>query len=200
MYKRFLLCALLLWLPATSVADEQLAGECEIRFYGDSTLHQFEGTGACEPFVLTEKISLNNPLQIYVNVAGLDTDNSSRDKKMREMFEAEKFPTIIGEFKGLDASETLASWQNKAAGELEFDLTIRDVSHTVRAGVSGLDISEESIRFMLTFELSLENYGLEAPGVLGIIRVDDEVRVEVEVLISGPIARAFPQTEVQVSQ
>jgi len=187
----FLLLAL-----STSAAADTFEGTCQIRFFGDSTLHSFEGRGDCQPFSLADEQVGAAPQiaasEIEVQVAGLDTDNSSRDKKMREMFDSENFPLIIARFRELDSEELLASWQSFPQGELAFDLSIRGLIRPVTATVRNLTVSEQSIDLTLEFTLSLENFALEAPGVLGIIRVDDLVKVEVDTQLKrtsqGPVA------------
>jgi len=184
-------CLLLFSLPA---AAQDLKGSCAIRFFGDSTLHAFDGTGACEPFVVTIEGEPPErrvvPAQVDVSVAGLDTDNASRDKKMRGMFDSAHYPRIVGRFKQLDPDALLAAWQESPDGKLQFELQIRDVTQPVEARVSNLKVSNDRISFTLDFSLSLKSYQLDPPGVLGIIRVADTVRVEVDVAYEGSVTVA----------
>ena len=116
MLLRKLLALALLLLAALPASAQTLDGNCEIRFYGDSTLHAFDGTGACEPFAVTLAVDEAGqrriaPATITVRVAGLDTDNGGRDKKMRKMFDSENYPLIVGHFVQLDPDKLLAAWQ-----------------------------------------------------------------------------------------
>lgn len=172
-------------VPATASSWD---GACAVHFYGDSTLHAFDGTGACEAFDLTVETqdgkSLIRRPRVEVAVAGLDTDNSARDKKMRAMFDSDNYPRIVGRFGDLDPDALINEWQASPEGELDFELTIRNVSHPVKAKVHALKVNPARIDFTLDFTLSLESFGLEPPGVFGIIRVDDAVRLAIDVSVN----------------
>ena len=176
------LACLLLASPSWS-----MQGNCGIRFYGDSTLHRFEGVGRCEPFSIPGEDpgggSVVKGPRVAVPVASLDTDNSSRDKQMRGMFDSERYPQITGQFDAIDVDPLLAAWHGSAGPTLEFDLTIREVTRKVVARVTDLKSDAHVITFTLETALSLESFGLEAPGVLGIIRVADEVRLAIDVRV-----------------
>jgi len=191
-----LLFLLALAVPASAAA---LEGTCQVNFYGDSTLHAFEGKGACEPFTLEsterEGISVILPAQVEVPVASLDTDNSSRDKKMREMFDSENFPKITGSFADIDPQALVGTWQGSGTGELPFNLTIRDVTRPVKATVTRMNVDHQRLEASFVLNLSLADFGLEAPGVLGIIRVADEVRVEIDVQLNGELGAAVKEQQ-----
>jgi hypothetical protein len=115
----------------------------------------------------------------------MDTDNSSRDKKMYAMFEQDKYPEIQVLFADLDPDVVLPQLQATGAvpGSLEFDLRIREISQSVRAEIRDLVVTPERILFVMEFPLSLDSFQLKAPSVLGFIRVDDQVRVEASVFL-----------------
>lgn len=167
-----------------------LEGRCNIRFFGESTLHDFEGETDCRPFSL-ESVGPQDGVSIYprpeviVAVAEMTTNNSSRDKKMRKMFDSDKFPEIRGHFADLDMQTVLQQIDGKVdlPDTLEFDLQIRDISRRVTAKISSPGRNSNQLHFTLDFPLSLSSYSLDPPGVLGIIRVADQVRVEVKVFI-----------------
>ncbi len=177
-------------LLSTASGATTLTGECSIRFFGDSTLHGFEGQARCEPFSwqgqanLSERSMIRQAI-VRVPVAEMDTDNSSRDKKMFAMFESEQFPIIQGLFGDFNPDEVLQRIRpvEEARGRLGFDLTIRDITQPIEATVRDLEETPEQITFIAEFPVSLSAFQLKAPGVLGIIRVADEVRVEVEVVL-----------------
>jgi len=189
---RLLLLFLLALAAPASAAT--LEGTCQVHFFGDSTLHAFEGKGACEPFTLErteqEGASIILPAQVEVPVASLDTDISARDKKMRGMFDSENFPKITGSFAEIDPQALIAAWQGTGTGELPFNLTIREVTRPVTATVKHMNSDAKGLDASFVLKLSLADFGLEAPGVLGIIRVADEVRVEVDVHLNGELGAA----------
>jgi len=179
-----LLFVWLLCLVAPAAAMS-LEGECAVRFFGDSTLHAFEGTGSCEAFSLAVENSDGRNLvrngRVEVNVASLDTDIALRNKQMRAMFDSEHFPRIVGDFGDFNPDAFLRAWQDSPDAELDFDLTIRNVTRPVKARVHALQVTLEQIDFTLDFTLSLSSFGLDPPTVLGIIRVADEVRLDIDV-------------------
>ena len=162
-------------------------GGCSVRFFGQSTLHDFEGQVACQPFIMqTEEGPLGHQVVgqpvVTVRVSEMSTDNTSRDEKMWTMFDGEHFPEIKGQFVDLDpkvAIEQLASQEN-GDETVEFDLQIREVTQRIRARSREVNISPEQIGVIIEFPLSLASFDLKPPSVMGIIRVADVVRVEVQ--------------------
>ena len=184
-------------LLATTATALTLEGSCDIKFFGESTLHGFDGQATCQPFTLSseEKTGaseaktgqsgiIRQPV-VKVLVGEMDTDNSSRDKKMYAMFEQDKYPEIQVLFADLDPDVILQQLQvsETVPGSLEFDLRIREISMPVQAVVRDLVVTPERFLFVMEFPLSLASFQLKAPSVLGFIRVDDQVRVEIDVLL-----------------
>jgi len=174
-------------LLAINAGAMTLDGDCSIRFFGQSTLHDFQGQVACQPFIMqTEERPTGRqvvqPPVVTVRVSEMNTDNTSRDKKMWAMFDNERFPEIKGQFVGLDHELTLEQLtaSDNGEGSLEFDLQIRDTTQHIKAKTSVLTITPEQIVFIMEFPLSLASFELKPPSVMGIIRVADEVRVEVQ--------------------
>jgi len=191
MHSRILFIGLALLLLSGNAAAMTLDGRCAIRFYAASTLHDFEGQATCQPFVLAAELLpdsrevVRQPV-VTVLVNEMDTDNSGRDEKMRKMFDSARFPTITGAFADLDVAALLQQFAQAkpGPGTLEFTLQIRDVTQKVAATVRDLARTPEQITFTLEFPLSLASYALEPPSVLGMIKVDDRVRVVARVILS----------------
>ena len=184
MLKRLLIVVIVLLLNVGLVGAETYDGKCSIRFFGDSTLHGFEGKASCQSFVLTGENDTNiiRKPAITVLVADMDTDNSSRDKKMRTMFDSENYPAIIGLFDDLQPEQVLKQLaaNGNQPGQLNFNLKIRDKVQPVKAEISELKVSPEGLVFKMKFSLSLKSFGLKAPGVFGLIRVADQIDLEVD--------------------
>lgn len=186
-----LLLLMLLMLWAVPVGALELSGACQVQFIGSSTLHDFSGTGTCEPFVLQIKetaggkaILADTILAVAVN--GMQTGNSNRDKKMREMFAADRFTRIAGILGGGSVAELRQQLHEAARGgkTLPLRLRIRDVEAPVAARLTHLVDSPKALSFDLEFNVSLKAFQLEAPSVAGLIRVGDEVRVKVNLQIT----------------
>jgi hypothetical protein len=173
-----------LWaLPALAL---ELPGTCQVQFTGSSTLHDFSGTGACDPFVLQAKDAVGGDYSLpdsalTVTVAGMQTDNTSRDKKMRDMFAADLFPRISGLIGGGSLGEMRRLLHEAERGGKSFPLRlrIRDIEVPIVARVSQLVDDPRELRFTLEFPVSLAAFHLEPPSVIGLIRVADEVRVKI---------------------
>jgi len=115
----------------------------------------------------------------------MNTESTGRDEKMRAMFEEETYPEIQGLFGDLNPESLLQQLQeSKELPEtLEFVLQIRQIKQQVKAKTHDLLVSPEQISFMMDFPLSLASFQLKPPSVLGFIKVDDRVQVEVKVLL-----------------
>jgi hypothetical protein len=185
---RILTLSLLLLGLTTFASAATLHGTCTIHFLGKSTLHNFDGQVACQPFslVVEENESgaqiIRQPL-VEIPVREMDTDNDRRDEKMYAMFESRGYPLIRSRFADLDLTALLERLQAGGSdpARLDFTLQIRDRSLPVQAAIRNLKTAPEQITFDLEFPLSLASFRLEPPSVLGLIRVDDLVRVEASV-------------------
>jgi hypothetical protein len=191
MIKRGLLIVFTVLLLVDHAGATTLDGRCDIRFFAASTLHRFDGQGACQPFSLNGETAasggelVRNPV-INIPVKEMDTDNSGRDKKMQAMFESDRYPLIQARFKDLDPEAVLQQLQETGdtSGHLDFDLQIRQATRTVQAMTRDLQVTPEQISFRMEFTLSLADFLLEPPSVLGMIRVDDQVHVETMVFLA----------------
>ena len=187
MYRILLLA--LLFLPAPAFALD-LAGSCEVRFAGSSTLHDFNGTGACDPFVLQIDEGRGEPAlrpaALHVAVGGMQTGNGSRDEKMRGMFAADRFPRIVGTLAGgpIAALRRQTHAAAGSSGTLPLLLKVRDIELPVAAKVTRLVDTTGEFSLDLEFPVSLAAYRLEPPSVLGLIRVADGVLVQVSLRLA----------------
>ena len=119
-------------------------------------------------------------VEVEVPVAAMDTRNRSRDGKMREMFRSERFPRIHAAAHDVDVERLRVEIGKGREGNASIDLLlrIRDVERKIRATASNLKESGERVTFDLEFPVSLGEFDLKAPSVLGIIRVGDKVSVK----------------------
>jgi len=174
------LAILLLFLASPGPAGE-IRGECDLRFLGTSTLHDFEGTVSCISFSANMETdsagkSILSDVEVEIPVAGMNTGNGSRDEQMRKMFDSSHFPRIRGTARNVDI-EAIRKAVHKGPAPLDLLLRIRDVERPVHATVSGLREEGTEARFDLEFPVSLREFGLKAPSVLFFIRVGDRVDV-----------------------
>jgi len=170
---------------ADAPASATIRGACEVAFLATSTLHDVSGSARCLPFetVLARDAAGRQILptvEVEVPVASMDTSNKSRDGKMREMFLSERFPRIHAAAHAVDVERLRVEIGKGRDGNASIDLLlrIRDVERKVRATASNLKESGERVSFDLEFPVSLREFDLKAPSVLGIIRVGDKVSVK----------------------
>ncbi len=166
-------------------ASATIRGACDIAFLVTSTLHDVPGSARCLPFaaVLSRDAAGRQVIpsvEVEVPVAGMDTRNKSRDGQMREMFRSERFPRIHAAAHDVDVERLRVETGKGREGDASIDLflRIRDVERKVRAVASNLKESGERVTFDLEFPVSLGEFDLKAPSVLGIIRVGDKVSVK----------------------
>lgn len=144
-----------------------------VRFAGTSTLHDFGGQLAAQPFFLT----LSNGIwsaSADVLAGQMATANTKRDRKMHRMLEATEFPEIHGVVVNAPVPESSGT-------NVTLRLTIRETTHDLPVRISGWTETGDEIRFHADWTLSLKQYGLKPPSVLGVIRVGDQVSLEADV-------------------
>lgn len=166
-----------------------LQGRCEIRFFGSSTLHDFSGEVSARPFQLAPHVDASDGRtwwsgSIEVAVADMETGIERRNRKMRAVFEADRFPQIVADLSDVE-SAALARARSGVESNFDFGLTIRETRRPVTAKISNWTEEGRLASFEAEFELSLESFGLEVPPVLGLIRVGDVVRVHAQVTLDG---------------
>jgi polyisoprenoid-binding protein YceI len=171
--------------PADTPASATIRGGCDVAFLVTSTLHDVPGSARCLPFaaVLARDAAGRQVIpsvEVEVPVAGMDTRNKSRDGQMREMFGSERFPRIHAAAQDVDVDRLRVETRKGREGDASIDLLlkIRDVERKVRATASNLKESGEQVTFDLDIPVSLGEFDLKAPSVLGIIRVGDKVSVK----------------------
>jgi len=175
--------------PETASADvlapATIRGTCDVAFLATATLHDVSGSARCLPFatVLARDAAGRQVIptvEVEVPVEGMDTRNKTRDGKMREMFLSERFPRIHAAAQDVDVERLRVEIGKGREGIASIDLLlrIRDVERKVRATASNLRESGDRVGFDLEFPVSLREFDLNPPSVLGIIRVGDKVSVK----------------------
>lgn len=180
MMKFLLVFVLMLTLPLSVLASDY-QGSCSISFKGSSTLHDFNGKASCLPFSASNSNGVLDIPDVRVAIAGMDTDNASRDKKMREMFEDKKFPLITGKIGKLSLNDIRAISKSSpdTPQKITFLLEIRDIAKPLTASVKNITETDTGFTADIEFNVSLAEYKLYPPSVLGMIKVSDKVAVTV---------------------
>lgn len=147
--------------------------EAIIRFDATSTLHDFGGEVPAQPFLLT--VTANHWSAESDVLSGLmDTANPKRDVKMHEMFDTNDFPHIHGKV-------TLATIPVSGSTNATLSLKIRDQQHELPVIVSAWSETESNLTFHAEWDVSLKQFKLKPPSVLGVIRVGDAVHLSADI-------------------
>jgi hypothetical protein len=164
--------------------DRTLSAVAQIVFRGKSTLHDFEGRVMSQPFVLS--ISSNSwSAQADVLGGDMTTSNDRRDRNMWIMLETNSHPRLSG-------AVHKAALPPPAGTNMTLTLRIRDQQFEQPVTITDWSESPEGVRFHAAWEVSLKQYSIKPPSVLGLIRVSDTVRLEAQVTASN--AATAPQT------
>jgi len=161
---------------AVTTKADTAATTAEIKFSGSSTLHDFNGTVHSRPFTATfveddSAGTITVSAAAGINVGDMTTDHAKRDNNMFKMFD-------LPHFKQIEGSMENAVLPIKGSSQARLHLKIRDVERDVTATISKIERNGNEICCTLTFPVSLREFNLKGPSVLGLIRVDDTVHVE----------------------
>lgn len=162
---------------STKKESLSLVGTGTISFKGFSTLHNFEGQGNVQPFTLRIGAGAKGggewSAAADLPVSTLNSGSRSRDTEMYKMFGGDSFPMIHGEV-------TKAPVPEGGSGEVTMQLRIRDQEHPVRIAITNWTQDKDTIQFHGAGQVSLSQYGLQPPSVMGMMRVKDTVVLEAQ--------------------
>jgi len=172
------------WI-ATSALAGGIRGTCDVRFAVSSTLHDFTGTGRCQSFSTplvrdAAGKTILPSVVVEVPVAEMKTGDDSRDGKMREMFQSDRYPMIHATARDIDTDRVRESIRKDREGKAPLDifLAIRGVERKVQATASNLKEEGTRVSFDLEFPVSVKEFDLKPPSPIFFIRVDDRVVVK----------------------
>ena len=165
--------------PLAIAASDAPLASCAITFTGTSSLHDFEGTMPAVSATLQQASTDRWNSEVVVPVSSMTTDNGSRDAKMRDMLNAERFPDIRATFRDIDPRTA------RDAHTLAGSLTIAGTTHEFTAKLENWQEQGSRISFDAASDVSLSNFGLVAPSVLGLVRVGDVVAVRAHVSVEA---------------
>jgi polyisoprenoid-binding protein YceI len=159
-------------LGGATARAQDVRGELRVAFTATSTLHDFEGSAKPISVSLAQDPSGGWSADVTLPIAALSTGNGWRDESMRSMFEADRHPQLLGRFRGVDPEQV------RSSGALAFVLRIRDVERPLTARVTHFQQGERQASFDAAFDVSLAEFGIEAPS-LPFNHVGDVVHVTV---------------------
>jgi polyisoprenoid-binding protein YceI len=165
------------WHLPVAVSDKNT----NVRFEVDSTWHTVEGIASD----VSGELSLAEPdnaasvqVSLAIPVAKLDTDNSMRDDRMREILFADKYPEISFKANGLNKNCTPAIVQQdgKCKDSITGDLTILSTTKQVTIPITISNGANKGYVVSGKIPLKWAEYGVEDPSII-IAHVDPIVTV-----------------------
>jgi hypothetical protein len=183
-----LVAPLVMLLESRTLAGEAQAwkGLADITFSGTSTLHDWSGKVAAQPFLT--RVSTDpggRPVRVQSSVkieaAGMDTAEPKRDENMRKAMKTSEHPLITAE---IDVPAEKIASDLKSPTQLPMTITLLGRPLQVIGTVSRFKQQAGSITFDLDFPLSMKAGGISVPSVLYFIRVGDVVKIHASVTLT----------------
>lgn len=155
-----------------------------IDYTGSAVLHDWTGTSGTVTGTLLLDLDTPDSSRVLVQapVASFDSGNDTRDANMREVTEADRYPTVS--FEATDVESTV--WGRSDEGRagrwtVTGDLTFHGQTHPVEATVD-VRATDERVRARTQFPVSLNRFGVERPGLVwGVAPVDDTIRIDARI-------------------
>jgi hypothetical protein len=169
---------------ASRSGAQALEATCDIVFSGSSGLGPWTGrvpTLRVRPTPGSTAGRWNAVIEVAI--ASLEDGNKPRDIQLHSMFESKKWPALRAELRDVDPSEA------QKTSRLPVELTIRDEKRRLEATLTNWRSAGGRTEFEADVAVSLEEFALEAPSVLGLSKVNDDVTIHARVAV-GPAAAA----------
>jgi hypothetical protein len=162
-------------------------GQADITFAGTSTLHDWAGKVAAQPFTTTVTLDdAGRParVQATVTVAAekMDTAEPKRDVNMRKAMKTVDHPLITAT---IDVPAQKIAPDLKTPAQLPMTLLLLGKPQTVLATISRYQRKDGKVTFELDFPVSMKASGISVPSVLLFIRVGDAVKVHASVTLQS---------------
>lgn len=176
---------LLLSCITQASAQVRWPAEAVVRFSATSTLHDFGGDVPAQPFVLT--VSSNAWSAEADVLSGLmATGSDGRDKNMYRMLNTNDHPLLHGQI-------TAAPKPAAGSTNVTLSLKISGQQHDLPVQISNWNETGDRLSFHAEWDLSLKQFKLKPPSVIGIIRVGDLVHLSADVTASkSPASTNLP--------
>lgn len=183
----FLLGCGLVFLPlgvlAQRVAATVDSTESVISYTGSATMHNWTGVSrdVSGTLVLDPDAPDSSRVLIEAPVASFNSGKDRRDREMREVTEADRFPTVSYEVTDIRPEQ----WGRSSDGHagrwrVTGDLTFHGQTHPIDASVD-VRITDDSIRAHAQFPVSLTRFDVERPKLMW-IAIGDTIRIDAQIV------------------
>jgi polyisoprenoid-binding protein YceI len=173
------------WAQRVSASVDSTASV--IDYTGSATMHDWTGTSreVSGALVLNVEEPDSSRALIRAPVASFESGPDRRDRNMREVTEASRYPMVT--FQATDIRST--SWGRSSDGhagrwQVTGDLTFHGQTHPVDATVD-VRVTDDSVHAHAQFPVSLTRFGVERPELLWVAPIADTIRIDARV--SGAI-------------
>jgi len=130
--------------------------------------------------VATEGVPAGKVTKIQVDLRALQSDSGRRDNAIRERWlESNTYP--YAEFVSTNALNLPASYQpgSQVSFNLVGDMTIHGVTKSVEWLVDGT-LTGDTVRGQATTTINMSDFGITAPNIANMIKVEDQVELLVQ--------------------
>lgn len=156
----------------------------EVQFHAEATGHAFTGrTGRvrARASLVPGDLAGVAGATAEVEAAALETGNGLRDRRMRRMLECEEHPLILFRAARFEPAGSPREGGKEFRGVLSGEITVRGVTKPISFEVAGA-WEGAGLRATGSAEARFTDFGMKPPRVLGLLRVQDRIRLEFDVL------------------
>lgn len=175
--------------------------ESVIRYTGSATMHDWTGVSRrpSGTLVLDPDTPDSSRVLVEAPVASFNSGKDRRDRKMKEVTEAARFPTVSYRVTDIHPQR----WDRSSDGHagqwlVTGDLTFHGQTHPVDATVE-IRITDDSVHAHAQFPVSLTRFGVERPELLWVKPIGDTIRIDARVVgaVESTMAQAPPVQTVR---
>jgi hypothetical protein len=170
-------------LVTTRLPAETWNGNAQITFKGTSTIHDWSGTVAAQPFQSEVTMKEGQPQHVSstvtVKATEMNTKEAKRDENMRNAMQVTQHPLILGK---IDADFTDIAGRGTPSS-LPLELRLLGKPQHLTGKISNWKSTGNAASFDLEFPVSLKASGITVPTVLHFIRVGDSITVHAAVVL-----------------
>lgn len=176
-----------------------------IDYTGSAPMHDWTGTSrsVTGTLLIDRETPDSSRAVIRVPVATFDSGTNRRDRNMREVTEAEKYPMV--EFRSTHIDPT--HWGRSSEGHsgqwaVTGDVTFHGQTHPVDATVA-VQVTDDSVYAHAQFPISVTRFGVERPKLLWTAPIADTIRIDARIAAaideSTTVAEALEHNQNEVT-
>ena len=154
-----------------------------IDYTGSATMHDWTGTShdVSGTLVVAPQTPESSRAVVRASVTSFESGPDRRDRKMKEVTEAARYPTVALRTTDIRSVRWGRS-SNGHAGRwaVTGDLTFHGQTHSIEATVD-VRITEDSVHAHAQFPVSLTRFGVERPELLWVAPIADTIRIDARI-------------------